>query len=53
MEQLRNVNDKEYSKFVEKNLSQYHFVDRKSHINMSGIKAGSPRREACDQHPTP
>jgi hypothetical protein len=42
---------RENSKYAEKILSQYHFVDCKTHINRSGIKAGSPRREAGDQQP--
>jgi len=39
MQEWWNDNDRGKSKYAEKNLSHYHFVDLKSHINRSGIKA--------------
>jgi len=53
MQQWWNDNDRENSTYTDKKkkLSHYHTVDRKSHINRSGNKAGSPRREAGDQQP--
>jgi hypothetical protein len=31
-----------------KNLSQYHIVHHKSHVNWPGMEAGYPRSEASD-----
>jgi hypothetical protein len=40
--------DGEKPKYSEKNLSQWHFVNHKSHINRPEIETGPPRWEAGD-----
>jgi hypothetical protein len=43
MEHRWNEIDKEKPKYSGKNLSQYHFVHHKSHMDRPGIEPGSPR----------
>jgi hypothetical protein len=48
MEHRWNKIDKEKPKYLEKTLSQFHFVHRKSHMDRPGIESGPPRWEAGD-----
>jgi hypothetical protein len=48
MEHLWNETDRGKSKYSGKNLTQYHFVHHKSHMDWHGIEAGDPLWEAGD-----
>jgi hypothetical protein len=48
MEHRWNEIDTGKPKYLEKNLSQYHFVHHKFHMDWPRIEAGSPRSEAGD-----
>jgi hypothetical protein len=43
-----NDPDKGNPKYSERNLSQYHFFHKKSHMDWPGIEPGPPRWEAGD-----
>jgi hypothetical protein len=47
MEHRWNEIDRGKPKYSGKNLSQYHFVHQKSHMDWPGIEPGPPRWEAC------
>jgi hypothetical protein len=48
MKQRWNETDRGNPKYSEKNLSQCHFVDHKSHMDRPGIEPGPPQSEVGD-----
>jgi hypothetical protein len=51
MEQWWNGNEK--PKCLEKNLSQYYFMDHKCHLDLPGINPGPPKLVLGDSSPKP
>jgi len=51
MKQWLNHGDKDEPKYLEKNLSQCHFLLHESHMDWSGIEPGSPRGETGNYPP--